>query len=44
MELDTDRTTYMGHIETGAQRDWGSQAPNRVILYDTLQRDGGNLP
>lgn len=44
MELDTGRTTYMGHIETGAQRDWGSQAPSRVILYDTLQRDGGNLP
>ena len=44
MELDTGRTTYMGHIETGAQRDWGSQAPSRAILYDTLQRDGGNLP
>lgn len=44
MELDTGHTTYMGHIETGAQRDWGTRAPSRVILYDTLQRDGGNLP
>lgn len=42
MELDSGRTNYMGHIETGAQRDWGYRIQRRTVLYDTLQLDGGN--
>ena len=49
-ELDTGRMTYMGHINTGADRDrtgmsgLQSAPQSRIIIYDTLQKDGGLLP
>lgn len=49
-ELDTGHMTYMGFLQTGSDRDWAKfyQTRNlhadRIITFDTLQLDGGNLP
>lgn len=49
-ELDTGHMTYMGFLQTGSERDWAKfyQTRNlhadRIITFDTLQLDGGNLP
>ena len=50
VELDTGHVTYIGKLQTGAERDWArfyttrNLHDDRYITFDTLQKDGGLLP
>lgn len=50
VELDSGHVTYIGKLQTGAERDWArfyttrNLHDDRYITFDTLQKDGGLLP